>query len=134
MKYGLIFILFLVSLCSWWTGEKGAAVSAVPDTGIVREDSDASGQRGNKVISVVAAANSCADISVRPSSSSFFSQLARRYRSVGFGLEDLFENLVGRQSAGWQIAYKTTVHLSEEQHARLKNAGYYIYTLRKIII
>lgn len=90
-------------------------------------------QQEDKIVSVLMAANKCADVSVH-THGSFFSQMARRYRSLGSCWEKLFENLVYGQGNCLHTTFKITSVLSDECDARLKNAGYYIYTLRKIII
>ncbi|MCI5707148.1 MAG: hypothetical protein MR298_07480 [Odoribacter sp.] len=133
MKYILMCILFLVMACSWWTGKEDCRLEETQDIEYAERYTGEAEQQEDKIVSVLMAANKCADVSVH-THGSFFSQMARRYRSLGSCWEKLFENLVYGQGNCLHTTFKITSVLSDECDARLKNAGYYIYTLRKIII
>lgn len=119
--------------CSWWTGRVDYCPVEVPAVECAGQYTGEAGRQEDKIVSVLMAANSSADVSAR-TNASLFSQMARRYRSLGSCWEKLFENLVYGQGNNQHTIYRRTSLLSDECDARLKNAGYYIYTLRKIII
>lgn len=133
MKYILICILILLVACSWWTGKEDCRQKETQGIEYAERYFGKTEQQEDKIVSVLMAANRCADISVR-TNGSFFSQMARRFRFLGSYWEKLFENLVCGQGNCQHTTFKITSVLSDECDARLKNAGYYIYTLRKIII
>lgn len=133
MKRIVLSILFLLAIVIGWNtvGECCAPVKAVREP--VKTETGEATHHEDRLISVLTAANSCADISVR-TGSSFSSNLARRYRPAGFSFDRLFEYLTHDYATISKVTLKTTTGLSQEYAARLKNAGYYIFTLRKIII
>lgn len=126
-------ISFLLMVCFWWTGSENYCPEDISTEECAERYTGATAQQEDEIISVLMAANRCADVSVR-ANGSFFSQMARRYRSLGSCWEKLFENLAHGQGNYLHTTFKVTSILSDECDARLKNAGYYIYMLRKIII
>lgn len=133
MKYLFVCILFLLMACSWWAGKGEYAPEEASEMEYEERYTEETERQSNKIVSVLMAANSCADVSVR-TNGSLFSQMARRYRPLGSYWEKMFENLAHGQGNNQYTTFKITSVLSDECDARLKNAGYYIYTLRKIII
>ncbi len=119
--------------CSWWTSKGEYCLEKTSEMEYAERYTGEAEQQEDKVVSVLMAANSCADVSVQ-TNSSFFSQMARRYRTLGSCWEKLFENLAHGQGNSQYTIFKATSVLSDECDARMKNAGYYIYMLRKIII
>ena len=90
-------------------------------------------QHVNQTISVLMAANSNADV-VERTTNTFSTNIARRYRPAGFAFDKLYANLAREQAIFLDNVLKITSGLSQVYAAQLKNGGYYIYTLRKIII
>lgn len=133
MKQIVLGILFSLTIICVWNMVGEYCVS--PE--VVKEPAEAETCRAanheGQIISVLTAANSCADVSVR-TTTNFSPSFARRYRPAGFSFDKLFEHLCDGQGSVFDTTFKTTTGLSQEYAARLKNAGYYIYTLRKIIV
>ena len=87
----------------------------------------------DEVWSVLVAANSYADVSPRPLGS-FTLNLARRYRPAGFNTDKYLLYLTENRRVLLQNTFKHIFYTSQEWAALQKNAGYFIYSLRKIII
>lgn len=87
----------------------------------------------DQTLSVCVAANSYADVSSQQSNT-FGSNLMRRYRPGGFSVDKLFDFLIVGQNDALINSYKNNLCSSREYFAMQKLAGYYIYTLCKIII
>ena len=65
---------------------------------------------------------------------SFTSNIARRYRPGGFTFDKFMEYQLEEREMLLKNHLKTTFFFSQEYAARQKYAGYYIFSLRKIII
>lgn len=84
-------------------------------------------------ITVCIAANSCADVTVAKPSN-FNPNSVRRYRPAGFSFDKLFVYLTTEKGLLQTDLYKKSLYHTQEYSALLKSGGYYIYTLRKIVI
>lgn len=133
MKHIVLGILFFLAIISGWNMMGEYCVSSEVVKEPVQEETCRAASHEDQIINVLTAANSCADVSVR-TITSFSPTVARRYRPAGFSFDKLFEHLCNGQGTIFDTTFKTTTGLSQEYAARLKNAGYYIYTLRKIIV
>lgn len=133
MKRIILCILFILAAVWSWNreGEYPASEKLVVQT----EETEAAQatRHVDQIISVLVAANSCADLSVRTTNTISVS-IVRRYRPGDFSFDRLFGYLAEGQDSIFENAIKTTSGLSQEYAARLKNEGYYLYALRKIII
>lgn len=133
MKRIVFSILFIFAVVWGWNTMERCVVPMDEQKIVERSETSEATQHVDQTISVLTAANSCADVSVRPSTS-FSTNFVRRYRPAGFALDRMFEYLTEDQDNSLANALKTTKGFSQEYAARLKTGGYYIYTLRKIII
>ena len=135
MKHIILSILFFLFVggCFFPT-EKLAELSTFSSEMVCPEETiTASETAEDKIISVLTAANREASLSSRPSNSSFSHQ-ARRQRNVNHSWEKLCRAILTENSSIQQIKLKSRYSVSEEEEARQKHAGYYIYSLCKIII
>ena len=87
----------------------------------------------NQMISVLAEANSKADLSVSPINP-LPTNLVRRYRPGVFYSGCLFIYLRAELATISNPIFKSFLELSRLYAAHLKDVGYYVYTLRKIIV
>ena len=133
MKLRGMLILYILFACSSWTDGEKCVLPANAGESVVEESLQRGEGQEEKIISVLMAANRSADISVR-TSPSFFLQLARRYRTAGFGLEKAFGHLLAGQDIGQRTHLKNNMQSSCLRAACLQHAGYYVYALRRIII
>ena len=90
-------------------------------------------QKLDEVISALMEANHFTNLSVQPTLS-FTSNIARRYRPGGFTFDKFMEYQLEEREMLLKNHLKTTFFFSQEYAARQKYAGYYIFSLRKIII
>lgn len=137
MKGALIGILFGLLSVLFGTGGMGHVPTDGATDGVcvemARSEAGEMNRLEDKMLHVLAEANRYADVSVRTSGTGI-GQVARRYRTTGSGWDKLTERQPEMRRAELHAMYKTTEVLSKECAARLKSAGYYIYTLRKILI
>lgn len=134
MKQIIFCILFFVTVVWGWNtmDQYVAPVKVVAEDAGQLPVSEAT-QHVNQTISVLMAANSNADV-VERTTNTFSTNIARRYRPAGFAFDKLCANLAREQAIFLDNVLKITSGLSQVYAAQLKNGGYYIYTLRKIII
>lgn len=133
MKQFVLYILFLFTVVWGWNT---TANHFVPENPVVKEmtaPDDKVIQKPDEVIGVLMEANHFTNLSVQPTLS-FTSNLARRYRPGGFTFDKFMEYQLGKQNILLKNHLKTTFSFSQEYAARQKYAGYYIFSLRKIII
>lgn len=90
-------------------------------------------QKLDEVISALMEANHFTNLSVQPTLS-FTSNIARRYRPGGFTFDKFMEYQLEEREMLLKNHLKTTFFFAQEYAARQKYAGYYIFSLRKIII
>lgn len=132
MKRIVLGILFLfVAVWGYDTVTGEVPVVAEP---VVSEETLQMVAHPDELVSVVLAANSFADVSVRTNIPFSYTNFVRRYRPAGFVTDRWFEYLTSGQEVILGNTLKTNVILSEVYAARLKDCGYYIYALRKIVI
>lgn len=131
MKQLALYILFLFSVAFFLNA---AGVFYTPAERISATGNDVPGA-GNTDQSISASfiANSYADVSARPGNP-FGSNLMRRYRPGGFSVDNVFARIAEEKKFALINSYKNILHSSREYFAQQKLAGYYIYTLCKIII
>lgn len=131
MKRIVLSILFLLMVVWGWNtaGEYRMLQKNIAEEVPVQEAQAT--QNIDQVFCVLVAANSFADVSAQ-TNYNFASNLARRYRPLAF---DKMQDLqVQEQETNLDITLKSILLSSQEYAARQKNAGFYIYTLRRIII
>ncbi len=133
MKRIVLCILFLLTVAYGWKMTEEYWTSPILE---LEETVAAEGQviqKPDEIIGVLLEANHFtympAQISVH-----FVSNLARRYRPAGFSFDKFMEYQIEDQRHLYCNHLKATGAVSQEYAARLKCAGYYIYSLRKIII
>lgn len=133
MKRIVLSILFLLAIAWGWNamGER----CALPETKTVRTEQDAGEATPyiDQILSVLAEANSFADISVGHNNT-IPSNIVRKHRPGGVSFEQLFHYLTDDQELHSVNILKTSFDASQEYASRLKNTGYYIFALRKILI
>lgn len=131
MKRIVLSILFLLmAVWGWNTAGEYRMVQENMAEEVPVQEAQAT-QNIDQVFCVLVAANSFADVSVQ-TNYNFASSLARRYRPLAF---DKMQDLqVQEQETNLDITLKSILLSSQEYAARQKNAGFYIYTLRRIII
>lgn len=83
-------------------------------------------------IQVLKDANRYAEITAPPNTVPL--NVSRRYRPAGFSFDKLFVYLTENQNTCANHTFKFFLEFSQGYAALLKETGYYIYTLRKIII
>lgn len=133
MKRIVLSIIFLFAVVWGWNtiGEQLLPVKNAENTEL-NQSSEAS-QHFDQVISVLTEANHYADVSAR-TNNSLPANGVRRYRPGGFSFDYLFICLKTGQDTFFNSTFKSFLQLSHSYFARQKAMGYYIYTLRKIII
>lgn len=133
MKHIVCSILFLL-LTIW--GWNMAGENSVP-VQVVQEDKESvegrATQSVDEVLSVLVAANSFADVSVR-THHSFGSNLVRRYRPDGVSFDKMLAFRSEEEGISLCNSLKNVLISSQKYAAKQKDAGYFIYTLRRIII
>lgn len=133
MKRFVLCILFLFTVVWAWNT---TADYFGPENLVVEEmtsSDDKVVQKLDEVISTLLEANHFTYLSVQPTLS-FTSNFARRYRPGGFTFDKFMEYQLEEQGILLKNHLKTTFSFSQECAARQKYAGYYIFSLRKIII
>lgn len=137
MKGALIGILFWLLSGLFGTGAMGHVLTDEAGEGVCvemeRSERGEMNRSGDKMLHALAEANRYADVAVNTSGTGI-GQVARRYRTPGNGWDRLTVRQSETRQAEEHSVYKTTEVQSRECAARLKSAGYYIYTLRKILI
>lgn len=133
MKRFVLGILFLFAVVWGWNTMQEKYTSATEQAQTETTETATATGSIDQMISVLTEANSPADMSVRTSPSPSVS-FARRYRPAGFSFDKLFDYLVLGQKTIFNSTFKTTAELSQAYAARIKYEGYYLYTLRKMII
>lgn len=134
MKGALIGILFLLFTGWWESGEGGyVRVEEMQQEGMERVEAGEVDRQEDKVVRVLAEANRYAEVAVE-SVGTGIGQGTRRHRTGVGGWEKCLERLLLGQAVTQHTFYKTTEAQTEECAARLKSAGYYLYTLCKILI
>ncbi len=98
-----------------------------------RTETSEARQYVDQTISVLLEANRFADVS-SGTSHVLPTNAARRFRPGGFSFDYLFVCLITGQNRIIDYSYKSFLLLSQSYAAHLKAMGYYIFTLRKIII
>ena len=132
MKRIILNILFLWAIVWGWNT---VAEDIVPVEAIKVTEQKAGGearQYMDQMVRVLAEANSCADVAVRP----VFplpSNLVRRYRSVFFSFGNLFSSLKTEAGIVSNSILKFSLEFSQLYAAQLKDRGHYVYALRRII-
>lgn len=136
MKHLFLYIVFFLALVLTGTG-RNSYVFTESTAPIVPESSDSRQSEARTAqdpcITVCVVANSYADVSVSQSPS-FGNNSMRRYRPAGFSFEKLFVYLAAERKTAQINLYKNALYDTRAYSALLKSDGYYIYTLRKIII
>lgn len=133
MKPIVFGILFIFSIVWGWNTIGEYSASSKNEIVVTESETSEATHHIDQIISVLTAANSYADVSVR--TPNFLStNFVRRYRPAGFSFDKLYIYLTEGQGILFDNTYKLSLGLSQEYAARLKYAGYYIYNLRKIII
>ena len=139
MKRFVICLLFLFTVVWSWNTmvnyfgpENLVARDLVEGDGFAGSD-DKVVQKLDEVISALMEANHFTNLSVQPTLS-FTSNIARRYRPGGFTFDKFMEYQLEEREMLLKNHLKTTFFFSQEYAARQKYAGYYIFSLRKIII
>ena len=131
MKRFVICLLFLFTVVWSWN----TTVNYFGPENLVAEKMTGSDdkvvQKLDEVISALMEANHFTNLSVQPS---FTSNIARRYRPGGFTFDKFMEYQLEEREMLLKNHLKTTFFFSQEYAARQKYAGYYIFSLRKIII
>lgn len=133
MRNFFLSIFLLLFACACW---HVSAIDCVESEAIVSRQGKSSNcieHHENRIIAVVTAANSCADLSTRPSVP-IFSQYARRFRFFRHGCDDFFSSLICNCAVNCNLFFKITNVRTKECVARMKDAGYYVYALRRIIV
>lgn len=133
MKRIILNILFLGAVVWGWNTVAGSVVPVEASEVTAREAMGEARQHVDQMICVLTEANSCADVSVRPVSP-LPTSLVRRYRSGFFSLGNLFSGLRTEAGIVSNSVFKFFLELSQSYAARLKDRGYYVYMLRKIIV
>ena len=133
MKRFVICLLFLFTVVWSWN----TTVNYFGPENLVAEKMTGSDdkvvQKLDEVISALMEANHFTNLSVQPTLS-FTSNIARRYRPGGFAFDKFMEYQLEEREMLLKNHLKTTFFFSQEYAARQKYAGYYIFSLRKIII
>ena len=133
MKRFVICLLFLFTVVWSWN----TTVNYFGPENLVAEKMTGSDdkvvQKLDEVISALMEANHFTNLSVQPTLS-FTSNIARRYRPGGFTFDKFMEYHLEEREMLLKNHLKTTFFFSQEYAARQKYAGYYIFSLRKIII
>ena len=146
MKRFVICLLFLFTVVWSWN----TMVNYFGPENLVAEKMTGSDdkvvQKLDEVISALMEANHFTNLSVQPTLSftsniiclyaqtCFASNIARRYRPGGFTFDKFMEYQLEEREMLLKNHLKTTFFFSQEYAARQKYAGYYIFSLRKIII
>lgn len=133
MKRIVLGILFFFSLACGGHVLEGWSASMDVEPQMEKTETSEATSHTDQIISVLIAANSVADVSVQ-TVRTFSPSIARRYRPAGFPVDRMFEYLVEGQACHLDNTFKIISGLSQVYAARLKHEGYYIYTLRKIIV
>ena len=133
MKRFVICLLFLFTVVWSWN----TTVNYFGPENLVAEKMTGSDdkvvQKLDEVISALMEANHFTNLSVQPTLSFTF-HIARRYRPGGFTFDKFMEDQLEEREMLLKNHLKTTFFFSQEYAARQKYAGYYIFSLRKIII
>lgn len=133
MKRIILGILFLWTIVWGWNTVLGGVV---PDEAIKVVEQKTEGearQHVDQMISVLTEANSCADVSIRPVNP-LPTNLIRRYRPGIFSFGCLFSCLRTELDTISNHIFKSFLELSQCHAAQLKDMGYYVYMLRRIIV
>lgn len=137
MKRFLVSILFLLVLVFAMNAGKGICVSEEMNIPVASEDkANLQGEARpaqDELIAVLVIANSYADVSVAQSLV-FGTNLMRRYRPAGFLFEKMFACLSTEKGSEELIEYRNIQHDTRLYSALLKESGYFVYGLCKIII
>lgn len=137
MKHLVLYIIFFLALVLTGTGRNSYIVteSCIPPIPVESDDSPRAEARTaeDPCITACIVANSYADVSVSQTPR-FGNNSMRRYRPAGFSFEKLFVYLVAERKTAQINLYRNALYDTQEYSARLKSDGYYIYTLRKIIV
>ncbi|MEG0795842.1 MAG: hypothetical protein RR397_04940 [Odoribacter sp.] len=133
MKRVVLYLLFIFTIVWGWNTIGKSYASVEKNYRAEKSISGEATQNLDRTISVLLAANSYADISLQPTNP-VNSCTARRYRPAGFSFDKLQSYLSLGKNIALENTFKIILGSSLEYAARQKNAGYYIYTLRKIII
>lgn len=131
MKRIVLYLLFLLSL-SWGWEAAGKYISSA-DKGISVTDCGEAKQHIDRAIYALVEANSYADLTVQPVPV-FGYNLARRYRPAGFSMDKWLTYLRIGQKQKIEKTFHNTFRISQVYTSQQREAGYYIYNLRKIII
>ncbi len=131
MKRIILSILFLLMAVWGWNmaGDYRLTQENIAEEVPVQEAQAT--QNMDQIFCVLVAANSFADVSAQ-TNYNFASNLARRYRSLS--LDKIQDLQVQEHETNLDNTLKFTLLSSQEYAARQKNAGFYIYALRRIII
>lgn len=133
MKRIILGIVFLVAAVWGWHTLEESLASVKAEIKVETSEASETTSPVAQIISVLTAANSCADISVQ-TNSTFSSNMARRYRPAGFVFDKMQEYLVEGQACIFYNSFQIISRISQVYAAHLKCEGYYIYALRKIIV
>jgi len=133
MKRILLSILFFGGVVWGWNTMGEAMVSLKVAEETQQSVTCKAKQHVDYMLSVLTEANRWADVSVRPVNS-LPTNLIRRYRPGVFSFGCLFVCLRAELDTLANYVFKSFLELSQEYAAHLKDAGYYIYTLRKMIV
>lgn len=137
MKHFFLYIIFFLTVVLV-SGTKGEACLFTESEFVQQEQNGESHELlsclvADPCILVCIAANSYADVTIAKPSN-FNHNSVRRYRPAGFSLDKLFVYLTSERSVLQADLYKKSLYHTQVQSALLQSGGYYIYTLRKIII
>lgn len=133
MRRIVLSILFLWAVVWSWNTIVRHIVPAEELPVVEREAEGEVRQTTDQMIRVSFEANRCADISVRPVNP-LPTYPVRRYRPGVFSLGYLFGCSGRAADLNVHPVKKNFLELSQCCASRLKDKGYYVYTLRKIIV
>lgn len=128
----IVLVAFFLFIVAW--GWHATGRSIVPaSVAEPRIETSEARQYVDQTIGVLLEANRFADVS-NGTSNILPTNPARRFRPGGFSFDYLFICLITGQNRIIDYSYKSFLLLSQLYAARLKAMGYYIFTLRKIIV
>lgn len=132
MKRTVFCILFFLAVVWGWHTAGEIMVSVAMTEQTLQADYDEATPYVDSGLQVLKDANRYAEITVQ--TNTVPNIISRRYRPAGFSFDKLFEYLTDEQNSNAKHTFKSFLGYSQLYAARLKKMGYYIYTLRKIIV
>lgn len=134
MRRIVLSILFVWAIVWGWNTIGGQVMQAeVLNLADEQQTECEARQHVDQMLSVLASANSCADVSIRPVNP-LPTNLIRRYRPGVFSEGCLFGCLRTGLDTVSNPIFKSFLKLSQRHAAQLKDVGYYVYALRRIIV